>query len=282
MTDNAGPGKTYQTYATCGWVVHAHKAYPRAVANLAVTVPDTVTLEQVQASPYARVCTGHMEAGGTSYRVYVKKYLYRSMADRLKHLIRPGRAMRNHTASAMLARHGFHCPVVIATACHRPWFAHVPGLRTLPFCLASTSVTLAVTHTVPMGQYFCQLRDTHRRHAFLTALGREIGRLHGCRIFHGDLRAGNVLVEEAGDLWRFWLLDNERTGRFFRLPQRRRIKNLVQIQLFVAPLTHVDRWRFFKAYCAAADVAPAQRKGLAGQVIERARQREQTSPRRRP
>ncbi|MCF7976243.1 MAG: lipopolysaccharide kinase InaA family protein [Phycisphaerae bacterium] len=282
MTDNACPHKTYQTYATCGWVVYAHQAYPRAITDLAVTVPDTVTLDPVEASPYARVVTGQVEADGTSYSVYVKQYLYRSVVDRLKHLIRPGRAMRNHTASVMLTRHGFLCPVVIATACYRPWGAGVPGLRAMPFCLASTTVTVTVTHAMPMDQYFSRLTDTDRRHAFLAALGREIGRLHGCRIFHGDLRVGNVLIEEAGDTWRFWLLDNERTCRFIRLPQRYRVKNLVQIHLFVTPLTRTDRWRFFRAYCDVTGMGVPRQKTLARQVMERTRQREQASPQRRP
>jgi tRNA A-37 threonylcarbamoyl transferase component Bud32 len=240
-----------------------------------VSVPESVTLEPVNASPYARVFTGEAQAEGRTLAVYVKRYLYRSAIDRLKHLVRPGRAMRNHAASAMLTRHGFLCPVVIATACHRPWLAHVPGVRSLPFCLASATVTLALTQTTPMDTYFWQIRDASRKRAFLTALGQEIGRLHGHHIFHGDLRVGNVLVQEDGDSWRFWLVDNERTCQFSTLPTARRIKNLVQIHLFVKDLTYADRWRFFGAYCQNAGIVKKQEKRLARQVISRTQKREQ-------
>jgi len=278
MTHKDGQSSTYQIYAREGWVVYAHEHFPRAIADLAVSDADPVTLEPVNASSYARVFTGHVEADGKTFGVYVKQYLYRSVIDRLKHLIRPGRAMRNHAASVMLTRHGFLCPVVIATACHRPWLAHVPGLRSLPFCLASATVTLAVTHATPMHEYYYQLSDTSRKRAFLTTLGREIGRLHALQIFHGDLRIGNVLVEEDGDSWRFWLLDNERTCQFQHLPARQRIKNLVQIHLFVKHLTRTDRWRFFQVYCQTAGFEGARKKSLARQVMERTRQREEARP----
>ncbi|MCP4451109.1 MAG: hypothetical protein GY809_06585 [Planctomycetes bacterium] len=275
MTDKDGQASTYQVYAKEGWVVYAHDRYPRAITDLAVSVPESVTLEPVPASPYARVFTGDAQAAGRTLAVYVKQYLFRSVIDRLKHLVRPGRAMRNHAASALLTRHGFFCPVVIATACRRPWLARVPGLRSLPFCLASATVTLALSQTTPMNEYFGQLKGVSRRQAFLTVLGREIGRLHGHHIFHGDLRVGNVLVQEDGDSWRFWLIDNERTCQFLTLPTARRIKNLVQIHLFVRDLTHADRFRFFRAYCSNAGVAKRQQKRLARQVMRRTQQREQ-------
>ena len=140
---------------------------------------------------------------------------------------------------------------------------------------ASTTVTSAVTNTTPMHEYFYQIKDPSPKRAFLTTLGREIGRLHKHQIFHGDLRIGNVLVQEDGDSWRFWLIDNERTCQFSRLPARRRVKNLVQIHLFVTHLTHADRWRFFQVYCETSGIEVAQQKALARQVIKRTRQREQ-------
>jgi tRNA A-37 threonylcarbamoyl transferase component Bud32 len=278
MSDKDGQSNTYLRYAREGWVVLAHEGFPRAITDLAVRVPESVTLEPVKASDYARVFTGHVKADGRTFHVYVKQYLYRSVVDRLKHLVRTGRAMRNHRASVMLTRYGFLCPLVIATACHRPGLAHVPGLRSLPFCLASTTVTSAVTNTTPMGEYFYQLKDTSRKRAFLTTLGKEIGRLHGRQVFHGDLRTGNVLVQEDGDSWRFWLIDNERTCQFSSLPARRRVKNLVQIHLFVEHLTLADRWRFFQVYCETAGIERTQQKALARQVIKRTRQREQARP----
>ncbi len=280
MTVNRGQSDPYQTHAHAGWVVYAHRDYPRSIANLSVSVPESVTLQPVEASPYARVFTGTVEAEGTTYAVYVKTYLFRSAIDRLKHWVRPGRARRNHTASTLLTRYGFLCPVVVATACHRPWLASVPGLRDLPYCRASSTVTLAVTDAIALDLYYNEIKGRVERRRFLQTLGREIGRLHGHGIFHGDLRVGNVLVQEEGDTWRFWLLDNERTVQFGVLPERRRVKNLVQIHLFVKNLTDSDRWRFFKTYCQAAGIDKSQQVSLIHLVRERTAQREASRARR--
>ena len=84
-----------------------------------------------------------------------------------------------------------------------------------------------------------------------------------------------VLVQAREDTWLFWLLDNERTSQVASLPQSLRVKNLVQIHLFVTHLANTDRWRFFKAYCQVTGLERSVQKGLARQVIEKTRQREQ-------
>lgn len=282
MAHETGHIQSYQTHARNGWVVFAHEDYPSAVTDLAVAGPGSVALEPVDASPHARVFKGQVVVNGTQYDIFLKQYLYRSIKDKLKHLVRPGRAMRNHTASILLTRHGFLCPRVIATACYRPWALGLPGLRDLPCCSASSTVSLEVTHTASLEPYFYGLKNTTRKNAFLHALGLEVGRLHRANIFHGDLRTGNVLVQEEQDTWRFWLLDNERTRRFMRLPRRQRVRNLVQIHLFVKQLSHTDRWRFFKTYCEAACIGGAHKKTLARQVIRKTRQRELARPERMP
>jgi predicted unusual protein kinase regulating ubiquinone biosynthesis (AarF/ABC1/UbiB family) len=72
--------------------------------------------------------------------------------------------------------------------------------------------------------------------------------MHAAGIFHGDLRLGNVLVQKNEGQWRFFFIDNERTKKFYRLPSRLRLKNLVQINMFRYDIGNTDRLRFFKAY----------------------------------
>ena len=83
---------------------------------------------------------------------------------------------------------------------------------------------------------------------FLQHLGMTVGRMHHLGIFQGDLRPGNVLVQH-GDPPIISLIDNERTRKYEKLPDRKRVKNLVQINLSLVPaITRSDRARFFSAY----------------------------------
>jgi tRNA A-37 threonylcarbamoyl transferase component Bud32 len=83
------------------------------------------------------------------------------------------------------------------------------------------------------------------RDRFLERLARDVRRLHHTGVFHGDLKATNVLVGESACL--FADLDRIR----FRLEVRRedRIFNLAQLNASLAPpLTRTDRLRFLRAY----------------------------------
>ncbi len=101
---------------------------------------------------------------------------------------------------------------------------------------------------------------------FRERFGQEIGRLHAAGFIHGDLRWGNILVNNPNsDRPEFIYLDNDRTRRYswhvalllfdffanscFRHNQ---IKNLVQIH-FPEKLHHHSsaNWdQFWKGYCA--------------------------------
>ena len=73
--------------------------------------------------------------------------------------------------------------------------------------------------------------------------------MHAANISHGDLRTGNVLVKLKEDDWDFYFLDNERTVKYNKLPDKLRIKNLVQIGMVLNEnLTNTDRMRFYKTY----------------------------------
>ena len=89
-----------------------------------------------------------------------------------------------------------------------------------------------------------------RKRALIRAFAKTVGRMHARGIFHGDLRLGNVLAAREGQNWRFFFIDNERTRKFHRLPSRLRLKNLVQVNLFIHGITDADRLRFFGAYLA--------------------------------
>ena len=72
--------------------------------------------------------------------------------------------------------------------------------------------------------------------------------MHKLGIFHGDLRAGNILLQHNDQRRCFFLIDNERTRQFTAIPLRLIIKNLVQLNMVQTGITNTDRMRFLKAY----------------------------------
>ncbi len=106
---------------------------------------------------------------------------------------------------------------------------------------------------------------------FLKEYGRVIGRLHREGIFQGDLRERNILVRN-GDPPKFYLIDNERTRGYGRLPDRKRLKNLVQANMYNSlNITRTDRVRFFYAYLEENPVLEPRKKEWMGKILRKTR-----------
>jgi tRNA A-37 threonylcarbamoyl transferase component Bud32 len=112
-----------------------------------------------------------------------------------------------------------------------------------------------------------------RKRSLIECFGKTIGQMHNKGIFHGDLRLGNVLVQQKEKGMRFFFLDNERTKKFQRLPARLRLKNLVQINMFQENIINADRMRFFRKYCAQNSLTKKTEKDLAKHVLKKTEQR---------
>ena len=89
------------------------------------------------------------------------------------------------------------------------------------------------------------------RRAFLRQLAGLFRSLHAQQIYHNDLKDANILVvaHPKGELSRLFLLDLEGVRRCFRLSERRRVKNFVQLYRtlgrYVPP---TQRLEFLKCY----------------------------------
>jgi len=224
---------------------------------------------KVPSSEYTNVFKCDVCINGTIHPLYLKQYLCRSAWDFLKHLFRASPAKRSFRASIMLQNNGFDAPIVI-------------GLferRTGPFLIDNLLLTREVKNAKSIGQCLTDMSRTLRKDTLprkrnlIECFGETVGQMHTKGIFHGDLRLGNVLVQQKEEAWRFFFIDNERTKKFQRLPTRLRLKNLVQINMFQENISDTDRMRFFRKYCAQHTHTKEAEKALAKHVLKKTEQR---------
>jgi hypothetical protein len=176
--------------------------------------------------------------------VYFKQYLRRSVWDFIKDFMRASRAERAFKASKMLNENGFDVPAIIAMGKFRYGLYHTTNF------LVTIEIENAkqIYEFIPNNPEDLTKEQLRSKRELIRALGRTVGRMHAAGIFHGDLRLGNVLARQQNNAWQLFFLDNERTKKFYRLPARLRLKNLVQVNMVGYGVSQTDRMRFFKAY----------------------------------
>lgn len=216
-------------------------------------------LTPVRSSDFSRVYRFTTCFGNKERCVYFKQYLCRSALDFIKHLVRSSRARRAFTATLMLEKNGFEAPVVVAMGeCKFSFLERENFLLTI-----EVEGAIQINQIIPesleklseqelqvdSALCFFNTMGTQDKRGLIRALGQTIGRMHAAGIFHGDLRLGNVLLRRETSGWHFFFIDNERTGKFRKLPARLRLKNLVQANMLrTRALSSTDRMRFFTAY----------------------------------
>ena len=258
-----------------GWRLYLQKGFTgEAVQQLCESeiLTDGVhgPFEPVQSSRFCRVTKSVVSFHGFCHKLYLKEYLYRSFWDVIKHIFRPSRAERAFKAAMMLEQNDFNSSEIIALGlCKRG-----------PFCSKSFLVTRQLEQVKDIPGWLYEGNDNLTRQGlsskrlFIRALGGTIGRMHATGIVHGDLRPRNILAQKNVDGWRFFLLDNERTKKRLHLPEKSRVRNLIQINMFgPGKVSRTDRMRFFKSYCKASQIKPERAKTLARLIIGRTQAR---------
>ena len=233
------------------------------------TLAEKYDLIPVEASEFARVFKFTVEFSGFSRQVFYKEYLCRSIWDFIKHIFRPSRAGRAFRAGLMVQQNGFNVPEVVAFGEEGNVFVgrrnflltmEVQDTKQLSVCLSDYNRDLAT-------------EDLKDKRQLIRAFGQTIGRMHAAGIFHGDLRLGNILVRRNSSGWNFYFLDNERTQNFTQLPDRLRLKNLVQVNMFRKGINNFDRLRFLKAYLAENPAIVPLQKYWAKKIINKTNKR---------
>lgn len=272
LTDNFEKMKLHN------WVIYVRRGISRSVVEKLVSVGDSYAIgenwfTEVPSSDFNRVFKCDICTNDLGDTVYLKQYLYRSLWDFVKHLFRPSRARRAFKASLMLQRHGFDAPGVIALLERRlGWFC-----RDNLLAVREVKDSTSFYECIRQFSKDSSKEGLQQKRRLISSFGENVGRMHSNGIFHGDLRLGNVLVVKEGQKWRFFFIDNERTKKFFRLPARLRLKNLVQINMFRPEgITNTDRLMFFKSYLKENPAVAKNRQGWAVKILTRTSSRLQS------
>ena len=229
------------------WKISINKILPLEIMKKLLKMnnlsDDTnVPFHKVPSSNYAYVYTTSIHLNDSDFNVYIKKYLYRSAIDFIKHIFRSSRARREFNASIMLNKNNFNTPIILGLAERRFSLLNRDNL------LITKEIKDAKPIPKLMKDIYISENSLSRKRSLIKAFALTIGKMHFKHIFHGDLRLGNVLVAEEDNAWKFYFIDNERTKKHFLFAERLRLKNLVQINLFFDGISRTDRLRFFKIY----------------------------------
>lgn len=217
-------------------------------------------LSAVVSSRYTLVHRGEIAVGGHCY--YFKRFLLRTRRDWLTNVLRGSRAMRTAQHEDRLHALGFTVPKTYCVIQER--WAGLVGQSAL--------ITAACDEAAPLRHWLTQpawrqQRTLPCKRAMLKALATEVGHMHRLGVCHGDLHAGNILLQSINGSMSFIWLDNEHTTWFHVLPLRKRLRNLTRLNTWRHGITHTDRLRFWHAYCATAQIPPQARKALARTII---------------
>jgi tRNA A-37 threonylcarbamoyl transferase component Bud32 len=113
------------------------------------------------------------------------------------------------------------------------------------------------------------------RSDFLFRLARIVRRMHDYGAYHGDLKAGNVLVGQG----RIALVDLDRVRFLSEVPERKRLFNLAQLNAAVLPpLSKSDRLRFLDCYIGRCAGLRERRRDWVRDVMAASRERKHRWP----
>lgn len=191
-------------------------------------------------------------------------------------LIHGSPAQRAWRGAQLLEQSGFPIPRPlgvferrIAGVIRESWYCSEALLRQLP---------LDLYWQRRQGQW-----SFRQRRFFLRALAEFLSAFHTAGLYAGDMRDANLLVGENGTTqWSFYLVDLDRVLYAAPLSQRRRLKNLVQLERTLGRrLQAGDRIFFLHCYLGEPLPSRAARKHLIQQLLRLRKRKDHEYARRR-
>ncbi|MDR4509280.1 MAG: lipopolysaccharide kinase InaA family protein [Candidatus Brocadiaceae bacterium] len=177
----------------------------------------------------------------------------------------------------------------------KAWFA-AHGLKALGF-LTPQSVALFetkangrltksflimedISRCLPCDAYVIQrFGNSHRKVNFKTktrfifTLANSFKNLHNSGIYHRDLKANNIMVDESNTTWSFFYLDLDRVHFYKKITSKIRANNLSQLNASLPnTITYTDRLRFYRTYAEINNLSTMD-KQLIHSIIRKSIQR---------
>lgn len=186
---------------------------------------------------------------GESEEVVIKSYYSSGLFSRLKELFRASRAKKCwYSANALFQR---KIPTAKPIACinekklgfvRKSYFVseYLPNAEVLTFYL-NEKFKSPLTH-----------EKRKQKIQILTQLARFVRHIHELWIYHGDLKASNILIEEkAPGFYQFYLIDLDHVKVCCRINRYQRYRNIMQLNksfLDRKVTSMTDRLTFLKTY----------------------------------
>ena len=191
-----------------------------------------------------KVIVGRIETAAGA--LYVKRYNIFAWRIALGSLVRRSPVARALAGARALTAAGFAIPDIVAAVEYRRAGVLVRSFfvtREVPDAVTADARWRAILAEPDAG------RRRRARRALARGLGELFRRLHAAGLYHADLKDVNVLVRGPLEAPTFVLLDLECVHALGRVPQRRQVKNLVQLARTLGRASGAtDRLRFLEAY----------------------------------
>jgi tRNA A-37 threonylcarbamoyl transferase component Bud32 len=197
-------------------------------------------------------------------KICVKEFRYPHWIDRLKENFRTSKGLRAWIAGNGLKTRDISCLGVMAYVERRNRL----GVKE-SFLLMEAS-----EKGQEMDRYvFKGFQTVQRKRLFIKSFAQWLSGLHQRDIFHRDMKACNILVSDAGEGWRFQLLDLEDVRLGQKVNEEQVFRTLLQLNTSIPKgISHADRMRFYKEYCRHHPVIQ-DKKGFLSKLIRKSRER---------
>jgi len=211
---------------------------------------DAVGREHPAPDPSSKsLLTVHRPDDGMPYALCVKRYRYMGPVYALKNLFRKSRAHKSWLAANGLIVRSIQTPEPLAM------LERTCG----PLTVESIIITRWLEHARELHAYVDRQvagMPEDARAGFIKGLARALRQLHDSGVYHADLKANNILVQEqAGGGQCFYFIDLDRVLFRAGLSFKQRANNLAQINASVSRLMGVkDRLKFFRFYAKGTAV----------------------------
>lgn len=176
--------------------------------------------------------------------LFIKRYNPYSIGNAMEALFFRSKALRAWKGAHLLYSRGINTAEPVAAIEYRRF--GVPGK-----CFYVTKEIIDSEISVQYYEKRFAGKGTIReKRRFIRALARLFSKLHHEGIYHNDLKDYNILVRNDKGEPAFFLLDLEGVRHFKKIPERRLIENLMQINRTIGRImTNADRVAFIREYC---------------------------------